>query len=148
MTSKIFQSVPRQDIFIAAFFLALALTSCSTATKSTAKNQTEAKQASAKQSYTINEDMSCDEHIAAAKRAHDIAAIFDAQYDEAKSKQREMVSSAQGYIFFEQDQAELNEIKKEMAAYKEQSQKFTTIARNHESAVQSLSAEQIGACLM
>ena len=148
MTTKIFQSTSRQVMFIAAFFLALALSSCTTATKGTATNQNEAKQASTTQAQAFNKDLNCEEHFEASKRAHDIAALFDAQYDAAKSKRLEVVSSATGYIYFEQDQSDLDKIKKEMAAYKAQSEKFTLIAQNHEDAIRTLSAKQIDACLL
>ena len=148
MTTNIFQSAPRQVMFIAAFFLALALTSCSTATQGTATNQAEAKQASTIETHAFNKDMSCDEHLAASKRAHDIAALFDAEYDAAKTKKLDVASAGSGTIYFEQDQTELNRIKAEMAEYKAQSEKFSLIAQNHENAVRSLSAEQVGACLL
>jgi hypothetical protein len=130
-------------MFIAAFFLALTLTSCSSSTTSTAKSASNVKKASTAQTYVFDESLSCSEHLTAAKRAHAIASLHDERYEHAKKYR---VSN--GSPFYSHGNVSHKEVKAEMDFHKEEAEKFSSVAKQHENAVSSLREPEVYTCLM
>jgi hypothetical protein len=142
MTNLITRSL-KLGVFMAAFFLAFALTSCSNSTKSTAKSASDVNKTSTAQNYAFEENLSCSEHLTAAKRAHAIAAIHDKEYQQAKN-----YHLSNGSPFYSHENISQKEIKAEMKFHEAEAKKFTSVAKQHETAVSSLREPEVYTCLL
>jgi hypothetical protein len=147
MTGTKKQSTNRHVVFIATFLLAFALTSCSTSTKSTTKNALDYSQTTSTKSFSLDENISCDEHLAAAKTAHEVAAIHDEQFQDAKTKKRDY-NNSHGYLYFAYEQFPVKKINENLDFSKKEAERHTLVAQQHDSAVNSLTAQEIHVCLL
>jgi hypothetical protein len=92
--------------------------------------------------------MSCDEHLAAAKQAHEIAAMHDEQYQTAKSKKRALSNSPPSNPYFAHDQSSAKKFKAEMDTHKREAERHTDLAQQHEIAIGALSPQELYTCLL